>query len=69
MFDILPTDDLKSYALRMAHFGILGGLVGLAIAALLLLQNFYLMYALSKIRGELRMVSRCLKGIGSERDD
>jgi hypothetical protein len=54
MFDVLPTDDLKSYAVRLAHYGVIGGLTGLALVALLVAQNVYLMYALMKLRGEVR---------------
>jgi nitrate/nitrite transporter NarK len=54
MFDMLPTDDVKSWAFRMAHFGILGAFIGLAIIVLLLLQNVYLIYSVRRLRAEMR---------------
>ncbi|MBA2588041.1 MAG: hypothetical protein H0U98_05385 [Alphaproteobacteria bacterium] len=57
MFDMLPTDDVKSWAFRMAHFGILGALIASAIIVLLLLQNFYLIYSLRKLRAEMRSLN------------
>jgi hypothetical protein len=58
MFDMLPNDDLKTYAFRLAHYGVLGGLAGLAIAVILLLQNFYLIYALRSLRTEIGTAMR-----------
>lgn len=60
MFDMSPNDDLKTYAFRLAHYGVLGGLVGLAIVVLLLMQNFYLIYALRSLQTELRTAMRRL---------
>ena len=67
MFDFMPTDDLKSYAIRLAHYGVIGGLLGLAIAILLLLQNVYLLFAVVRIRGQLHMVLRRLEKREGER--
>jgi nitrate/nitrite transporter NarK len=61
MFQMLPTDDVKSWAFRMAHFGILGAFVALAIIFLILLQNAYLIYSVRKLRAEMRGLNAKLK--------
>jgi nitrate/nitrite transporter NarK len=61
MFQMLPTDDVKSWAFRMAHMGILGAFVGLAVIFLILLQNAYLMYSIRKLRSEMRSLNSRLK--------
>jgi hypothetical protein len=68
MFEMFPTDDLKSYAVRLSHYGVIGGLLGLALVAVLVIQNFYLIYALRSARRELRTILRRLNGL-SARDD
>jgi hypothetical protein len=67
MFDMLPSDDAKSWALRMAHFGVLGGLAGLAVVVLLFLQNAYLIYSVRMLRVEVRNLSARLKRILEQR--
>jgi hypothetical protein len=61
VFDMLPSDDLKSWAFRMAHLGVLGALIGLAIIILLLLQNVYLIYSVRQLRIEMRSLNSRLK--------
>ena len=61
MFQMLPTDDIKSWAFRMAHLGILGAFCGLAIIILVLLQNVYLIYSMRKLRSEMRSLNSRLK--------
>jgi hypothetical protein len=58
---MLPSDDLKSWAFRMAHLGVLGALIGLAIIILLLLQNVYLIYSVRQLRIEMRSLNSRLK--------
>ena len=61
MLDFLsmgPTEDMRSWAFRLIHYGILAGLVGAAVIILLVLQNFYIMHSLNKIRSQLRTLMR-----------
>jgi hypothetical protein len=58
---MLPTDDMKSWAFRMAHLGILGAIGALAIIVLLLLFNGYLIYSVSRLRMEVRSLSTRIK--------
>jgi hypothetical protein len=61
MFEMLPTDDVKSWAFRMMHLGVLGALVGLGIIVLLVLENAYLIYSVRKLRFEMRYLNTMLK--------
>jgi hypothetical protein len=54
MFGMLPTDDMKSWAFRLAHFGILGGLLALVLIVALLIQNTFLIISLRALRAQLR---------------
>jgi hypothetical protein len=58
MFDLGKNPDFHSYAFRLAHYGVMGGLVGLAIAIFLLFQNFYLIFVIARIREEVRSALR-----------
>jgi hypothetical protein len=40
------------------HYGLVAGLVGAALIVLLVLQNFYIMHSLSKVRSQLRTMMR-----------
>jgi hypothetical protein len=61
VFDMLPSDDARSWALRLAHFGVLGGLAGLAVVVLLCLQNAYLIYSVRMLRADVRNLNLRLK--------
>ncbi len=61
MLDFLsmgPTEDMRSWAFRLMHYGLVAGLVGAALIVLLVLQNFYIMHSLSKVRSQLRTMMR-----------
>ena len=63
MLDFLsmgPTEDMRSWAFRLIHYGMIAGLVGAALILLLVLQNFYIMHSLNKVRSQLRGVMRTL---------
>lgn len=68
MFDMLPTDDMKSWAFRMAHLGIWGAFAALAIIVLLLLLNGYLIYSVSRLRADVRSLSVRLKRLLDQRN-
>ena len=53
---MLPTEDPRSWALRLAHYGVVGGAIGLAVAVVLLLQNTYLIFALRSLRAKLKVI-------------
>jgi hypothetical protein len=67
MFDMLPSDDAKSWVLRMAHLGILAGLVTLGFIVLLFLINVYLIYSLRVLRLELRTLASGVKQVLKQR--
>ena len=61
MLDFLsmgPTEDMRSWAFRLMHYGLIAGLVGAAVIVLLVLQNFYIMHSLNKVRSQLRTLMR-----------
>jgi hypothetical protein len=60
MFDMGPNDDLRSWAMRMAHFGVLGGLLGLALAVLLFFQSIYLMGSVMFLRSQIKTLQKTL---------
>ena len=60
MFTMGPNDDLRSWAMRLAHFGVLGGIFGLILAILLVIQNFYLMFAFIRLRSQVNAIQRTL---------
>jgi nitrate/nitrite transporter NarK len=64
MFEMLPTDDMKSWAFRLAHYGVMGGFLAFAIVVALLLQNTYLVVSLRAIRAQLHDVESKLSRRG-----
>lgn len=61
MFEILPTGDVKSWAFRLIHLGLIGAAVALAMIMLLVLQNAYLIYSARKRRLEMCHLNNRLK--------
>ena len=64
MLDFLsmgPTEDMRSWAFRLIHYGLIAGVIGAAIIVLLVLQNFYIMHSLNGVRSQLRAMARTLK--------
>lgn len=57
VFDMLPSDDVRTWLFRIVHLGVWGVLIALAFFVLLLLQNFYLMHSLRKLRFEMRSLN------------
>jgi hypothetical protein len=63
MLDFLsmgPTEDMRSWAFRLIHYGLIAGVICAAVIVLLVLQNFYIMHSLSKTRSQLRAIARTL---------
>ena len=55
-FEMLPTEDPRSWALRLMHYGVIAAMIGLAIGIVLLLQNAYLIFALRSLRAKLTVM-------------
>jgi len=72
MLDFLsmgPTEDMRSWAFRLIHYGLIAGLIGAAVIVLLVLQNFYIMHSLGKARSQLRAMMRTLNDPWKEPKD
>lgn len=66
MFDILPSDDMRSYAFRLVHLSILGGLIGFAAIVLLLALIIYLVFSVRAASAKLSAVEAKLHRIESK---
>ncbi len=65
VFDMLPSDDMKSCAFRLVHFGIIARLIGMAILVLLLLQNTYLIFSVRALRTQIRGLESKIRRLDS----
>jgi hypothetical protein len=57
---VSATDDTRSWALRMVHYGLIAAILAMGIIVLLLLQNFYIMHSLKKLRRQIQALTRRL---------
>ena len=62
-FDMLPNDDIRSYAFRLVHLALIGGIVGAALIAVLLALIIYLVFSVRAVMAKLGAIEAKLKRI------